>query len=172
MKFLIFLPPKGFRDESAELVKLFFDKWGVKYSVTSYTSNDCVGTHGATYKTDIHTSKVLSTDYDGIVFIDGEGVDIYKLYDYRPLLDLALKFNNSNKHIVSIDGATKITSRANIVKGKKIATSDKETDRLVTLFHGIPSNNAFELSGNIITIKNSSEIEDSMQKILEHMGVT
>ena len=66
MKFLIFVPPKDFRDESLSIIKLFFDKWGINYKITSYTTSDCVGTHGAIYKTDVHTSHVDSGDYDGI----------------------------------------------------------------------------------------------------------
>jgi hypothetical protein len=171
MRFLIFVPPKEFRDESVSLVKLFFDKWGIDYSVSSYTSSDCVGSHGAVYKPDINTSRVSSEDYNGIVLIDGNGIDLYKLYDYRPLLDLLLRFNNAKKFIVGIDNAVKIPARANIVKDRPVATDDKETIRLVKLFHGVPSANVLELSGNLITIKKASDVEDSMPKVLEHIGV-
>ena len=34
MRFLIFIPPKDFRDESLSMVKLFFDKWGIRYMIT------------------------------------------------------------------------------------------------------------------------------------------
>ena len=170
-RFLIFIPPKEFRDESISLIKLFFDKWDVKYDITSYTSNICTGTHGATYTPDIHTGKVAWEEYDGIVLIDGAGVESYKLYDYRPLLDLLLRFNNAKKFIVGIDNAVKIPARANIVKDRPVATDDKETIRLVKLFHGVPSANVLELSGNLITIKKASDVEDSMPKVLEHIGV-
>jgi len=172
-RFLIFIPPKEFRDESISLIKLFFDKWDVKYDITSYTSNICTGTHGATYTPDIHTGKVAWEEYDGIVLIDGAGVESYKLYDYRPLLDLMLNFNNAKRFIIGIDGSAKIPARANIIKDKKVAfaANDKETMRLVTLFHGTPSENELELSGNLITIKSSSDLEETMPKVLEHMGV-
>jgi len=173
MKFLIFIPPKDFKDESLSLIRLFFDKWDVKYDISSYTSSDCVGMHGAVTTPKIHTGRVSHAEYNGIVLIYGNGVDSYKLYDYRPLLDLMLNFESSKKFIIGVNGSAKIPARANIVKNKNIAMSsdDKETLRLVTLFHGIPSEKDFELAGNLITIKSSGHIENSMQKILEHIGV-
>lgn len=174
MRFLIIIPPKDFRDESISLIKLFFDKWGIPYSLSSYTSGKCTGIHGAVYSPDVHAARISSSEYDGIVLIDGRGVDAYKLYDYRPLLDLMIKFNRSEKYIISVDNAAKIPARANIIRDKRISfsTEDRETMRLVNLFHGIPSNNEYETSGNLISIRESKDIEDSMVKILEYMGVT
>jgi hypothetical protein len=171
MRLLIFIPPKNFRDESIALTKLFFDKWGIKYRITSYTNGECVGSHGAVYHPDLNASKAYLEEYDGIVLIDGEGVDQYKLYDYRPLLDMLILLNRSNKYIISIGNSAKIPARANIIKGAKIATDDKEAERLAILFHGIPSDKGYEINHNrIITIKNYGELEESMQKILEYMG--
>ncbi|MDE1870699.1 MAG: DJ-1/PfpI family protein [Candidatus Micrarchaeota archaeon] len=174
MRFLIIITPKDFRDESVSLIKLFFDKWGIQYSISSYTSNRCTGIHGAVYTPDIHASKISPSEYDGIVLIDGTGIESYKLYDYRPLLDLMIGFNNSRKYIMSVNNAAKIPARANIIKNKRVSfsTDDRETLRLVNLFHGIPSDNEYEISGNLITIRKSSDIEESMLKILESMGVT
>lgn len=174
MKLAIFLPPRDFKDESASMIKLFLDKWGVKYDITSYTSKDCIGSHGAVYRPTINTGKVSSSEYGGIILVDGNGVESYKLYDYRPLLDLVMNFNNARKYIVGIDNVVKILARANIIKDRKVATDgkDKEELRLITLFRGIPSENGLEVAGNLITVKDSSMIEESMQAILEHIGVT
>jgi deglycase len=172
MRFLIFIPPKDFRDESISIVKLFFDKWGIQYKTTSYTSGNCVGSHGAVCRPDIHTSKVSPDEYDGIVLIDGNGIESYKLYDYRPLLDLVLKFNNARRYIITINNAAKIPARANIVRDRRISTDDDEAVRLINLFHGVPSSNGLELAGNLISIKNSSDIEEYMPKIFEHMGIS
>ncbi len=165
------MPPKGFRDESMSMLKLFFDKWGIKYDITSYTNNDCIGSHGAVYTPAFNTGKATTYGYDGIVLIDGEGIDAYKLFDYRPLLDLMMLFNQNSKFILGIGNASKIPARANIIKDKRLCAADSETRRLVALFHGKPSDEPFELAGNVITIKDSRSIEDSMQRILQHMGV-
>jgi hypothetical protein len=171
MKFLIFIPPKNFRDESIALVKLFFDKYGVRYRITGYNTGECVGTHGAVYVPDLNASKAYLDEYDGIVLIDGEGNDEYKIYDYRPLLDMLLLLNQKKRYIISIGNSAKIPARANIIKDAKIATDDKEAKRLAILFHGVPSDSSYEINSNrIITIRNYGELEESMQRILEHIG--
>ena len=170
MRFLIFIPPKDFRDESLSMVKLFFDKWGIRYMVTSYTSSDCMGLHGAVVRPDINTSKVNYEEYDGIVLVDGSGSDEYKLQDYRPLLDLMLLFDQKKRYMISINNTAKIPARANIVNNAKIATDDEESIRLVRLFHGVPSEKPFEMNGNLITIRNSKDVEEAMQVILERIG--
>lgn len=170
MRFLIFIPPKDFRDESLSLIRLFLDKWGIRYMITSYTQSPCVGSHGAVIRPDINTSRVNADEYDGIVLIDGSGIEEYKLYDYRPLLDLMLMFNNRKGFIISISNTAKIPARANVVKDLSIATDDEESKRLVRLFHGVPSEKPYEINGNIIAIKNYGEIEESMQVILDRIG--
>ena len=172
MKFLIFIPPKDFRDESLSLVKLFFDKWGIRYDITSYSHRECVGTHGAAIMPDVHTSSINRHLYDGIVLIDGKGIDTYKIPEYRPLLDILFLFNENKKSIISINNAVKIPAKANIIRGKKIAadTTDPETKRFVILFHGELSDSRYELAGNMITVRKSEDIEDSMPHILEHIG--
>jgi hypothetical protein len=171
MKVLIFIPPKDFRDESISLIKLFFDKWDVEYRITSYTNSECTGAHGAIYRPTVHTGQVNSQDYDGIVLIDGNGIESFKLYDYRPLLDLVTNLNNSKKFIIAVNIAARIPARANIVKDKKISADDKETIRLINLFHGIPSDKDCEIAGNLITLKDGRAIEEEFPKILQQMGV-
>lgn len=172
MKFLIFIPPNDFRDESLSTIKMFFDRWSVGYQVTSYSTKECVGSHGATLMPDINTNKVEPSGYDGIILIDGDGVDKYKLQDFRPLLDVALKFNNSKKYIGAVGNAVKVLAKANIIKGKKMAVpNDAEVKRMVLLFHGIPSEKNMEIDGNIITISNSRALEEVLNPILEHIGV-
>ena len=172
MKFLIFIPPKDFKDESVSAVKMFFDRWGVNYQITSYSSKECVGYHGAVYTPDINTNKVDTTDYDGIMLIDGSGIDSYKLSEFRPLLDLMLRFNSSKKYIGAIGNAIKIVARANIIKDKKISMpSDEDAKRNIILFHGIPSEEPIEMEGNIATIRDARSLEGPLQLFLERIGV-
>ncbi len=172
MKILILLPPKDFRDESMASIKLFLDKWSVSYEVATYGLKDCVGSHGAIYKTNIDANKVGTQDYNAIFLVDGEGVETFKLYDYRPLLDLIVKFNMHGKIIGAIGNAQKILARANIIKDKKMAIpQDEETKRLVMLFRGVPSENEFEISGNLFTVRSQIQLQSGMQGILSYLGV-
>ena len=173
MKFLIFITPHEFRDESLSTVRLFLDKWNIGYSISSYSNKDCIGSHGAVCKVDMNTGKAVADDFDGIILIDGKGIEAYKIYDFRPLLDLLMKFNDRKKTIIAIENTLKIPARANIVKGRKIAMlDDEEAKRLVQLFHGVLSEEKMEISGNLISIGDHRELESSMQTVLEHLGVT
>ncbi len=172
MHMLIFLPPTDFHDESLSMLRLFFDRWEIKYSITSYTSKQCTGKHGATVKPDIHTAAVDSTQYDGIVFIDGDSIDSAKLYDFRPLLDLTMLFDRNGKQIWAIGNSVKILARANVIKGKKVAVpKNEESVRLVSLFHGEPSSSEFEISGNIVTINPGANMESSINSIFEKLNI-
>lgn len=172
MKFLVFIAPNEFKDETVAMVRTFFKKWGIGFQITSYSNKDCVGYHGAVYKPDINTAKVKPGDYDGIFLVDGNGVDNYRLYEYRPLLDLIMQMNNASKYVCGVDNAIKIIARANIVKDKKIAMpADEETKRLVQLFHGVPTDNGIEPSKNIITIGSSRNLDSTLQEMLNYIGV-
>ncbi len=173
MRFLVVIPPKDFRDESLSLMTLFLKKWGVDYDISSYTSSDCVGMHGAVSRPAVHAARVSTKDYGGIVVIDGSGIDSYKLFDYRPLLDLMIKFNDSGKYVIGIGNAVKVQARANIINGRPAAIppSDVETKRLVMLFHGVPSDKPFVIADNLITIRDSASMEEAMPEVLDRMRV-
>jgi putative intracellular protease/amidase len=171
MKFVLFVPQKDFKDETVSLVKLIFNKWGIQCDIASYGRSN-TGMHGAVYKTEVPAANIITKDYDGIILADGKGIDDQKIYEYRPLLDILIRFNDSNKPIIAVGNATKIPARANLVRDKKIVVSDEDTKRLTMLFYGIPSNNDFEISGNIITLRNSRALENSAETLLQHMGVS
>ncbi len=128
MKFLIFIPPNDFRDESVSTFKMFFDRWSIESQISSYSTKECQGAHGAIYKPDINTNRAEPRNYDGIVLIDGPGIETYKLYEFRPFFDVLAKFNASKKYIFAVANAQRVLAKANLVKGKKMAApEDQET---------------------------------------------
>lgn len=170
MKFLVFVAPHNFRDETISMLKMFFERWGIQYTITSYANKDCIGAHGAVCKPGINTGKVLPSEYDGIVLVDGDGIEDYKLFEYRPLLDLLLQFNGNGKYVAAFNNAIKVVARANIIKDKKISLPrDPEAKRMVLLFKGVPSNKPVEVSGNIITM-NGTSLEAPIQEMLAQLG--
>ena len=172
MRFLIFLAPKDFHDETLKMLRLFFDRWNVEYQITSYSKSECRGRHGEVVKPDINTGMVLASEYDGIVLVGGAGIDAYKLFDFRPLLDLLLQFNVAHKQIVAVDSAVKVVARANIIKGKNISTPEnEETKRLVLLFHGVPTQNNIEFADNIITIRDPASMDETLDEMISRLGV-
>ncbi|EQD64949.1 intracellular protease, PfpI family [mine drainage metagenome] len=171
MKMLIFIAPNDYKEETLEKLKLIFGKRDVKYAVSSYSKKECIGYHGAVCMPDVNTNTVSSNDYDGFVIVDGKGIDSYKLYDFRPLLDLILKFNASKKQVCAIGNSVKVLARANIIKDMKISTPDEEeAKRLVLLFHGIPTQEAYEINENISTIRDSGNMDSAIIEILSRAG--
>lgn len=172
MKMLIFIAPNDYKDETLEKIKLILGKRDVKYAVSSYSKKECIGYHGAVCMPDVNTNSVSVADYDGLIIADGKGMDTYKLYDFRPLLDLVLKFSASKKQVCAIGNSVKVLARANVVKGMKVATPDgEESKRLVLLFHGIPTQEEYEINENISSIRDSSRIDNGILEILSRAGV-
>jgi protease I len=172
MRFLIFLAPKDFHDETFKMLRLFFDRWNVEYKITSYSKTECHGRHGEVVKPDINAGVVVPSEYDGIVLVGGSGIDSYKLFDFRPLLDLLMQFNAAHKRIIAVDSAIKVVARANIIKGKGISTPEnEETKRLVLLFHGIPTQNNIEFADNIVTIRDPASMEETLDEMISKLGI-
>ncbi len=171
MNFAVFVPPREFKDESLSAVRLFLDKWGVKYSIASYGNRDCTGYHGSVCKKDMDALKINPMDYDGIIIVDGVGIDSTKLYEFRPLLDTVMLFSSSGKRVIALGNAVKILARANIIKNRRIAVRDAEAKRLVILFHGVPTEEPIEISDGLITIDSRIDVEGSMKKMLGSMGI-
>ena len=170
MRFLVFVPSEKFKDESLSKVRMFLDRWGEDYKIFSY-ARVCKGYHGAICKADICASPVSVEDYDGIIMIDGRGIDANRTYEYRPLLDMVTQFAAEGKLVVAINNAVKIIARTNTVKGRKIAVMKvKELGEFVSLFRGVPSGNPIEFSGNTITINDSeSRLEESLDKMFKRL---
>lgn len=172
MRILIFIAPNDFRDETLNMAKLFFDKWGVEYKTTSFSKKECKGYHGSICFPDVNTNVVKPDEFDGILIVDGSGIEKYELYDYRPLLDIVYNMSRMGKFVAAVGNGIKIVARANIIKDRKIAMpNDEETKKLVILFHGVPSEKSIEVSGNIYTIKDSDNLETTMPYMLQRLGV-
>jgi putative intracellular protease/amidase len=115
---------------------------------------------------------VKPDEFDGILIVDGSGIEKYELYDYRPLLDIVYNMSRMGKFVAAVGNGIKIVARANIIKDRKIAMpNDEETKKLVILFHGVPSEKSIEVSGNIYTIKDSDNLETTMPYMLQRLGV-
>jgi putative intracellular protease/amidase len=171
MKVAMLIAPKDFKDESVSKAKLMLEKWGIGVTITSYSTRDCVGYHGAVYRPDMNAARIDPNEFDAIILIDGKGVDDYKLYDFRPLLDTVKLFQMKGKPIAAINNAIKIIARANIITNIKIAMpKDEESRRLITLYHGTPSRNEMEDEKNILTLSNSDKVYDFADMIVTKLG--
>lgn len=171
MKIAMLIAPKNFKDESVSKAKLMLEKWGIEVTITSYSTHDCIGYHGAVYTPDLNAGRLNANDFDALLLIDGAGVDDYKLYDFRQLLDTVKLFQMKNKPIAAINNAIKIIARANIITNVKVAMpKDEESRRLIILYHGTPSKSEIEDDKGILTLSNPDKIIDFADLIIQRLG--
>ncbi len=171
MRIALLLAPKNFKDESVSKAKLMLEKWDIEVVITSYSTHDLVGLHGAVYKPMINAAKINADDFDAIILVDGKGVDEYKLYDFRPLLDTVKMFQMKKKPIAAIGNAIKIVARANIIQNTKIAMPrDDDTQRLIMLYHGTPSKSEMDDDKGILTLSNPDKVYDFTDMLLAKIG--
>ncbi len=171
MKVALVIAPRGFKDESVNAATELFKKWDVEAVVASFTSNECIGYHGSTCKPDMNVGKIDASQFDAIVLIDGPGVDQYKLYDVRPLLDIVKIFANNRKLIAGMNNSIKIIARANVIANTKLSVpSDDDTRRLIELYKGVPTGKSVEFDNNVLTMSDPDRAYEFMDLLLEKLG--
>lgn len=172
MRVAIVIAPRDFRDETVAKAKEMFEKWKVEPVIASYTLKECIGQHGAAYKPAMKVQDVRAGDFDAIFFVDGSGVDSFKLYDQFQLLDIVRSFSSSGKVVAGVNNAVKIIARSNIVSGKKVSIpKDAETERFVRLYRGVVSQEAMECGTNVMSLNDDSRTEEFVGAILDKLGV-
>jgi putative intracellular protease/amidase len=171
MRIAILVPPRDFKDETLSRLKPMLEKWGVKPVISSYSTHELVGYHGAVYKTELNAAHLAPEDFDALVIADGPGVDEYKLYDFRNLLDTVKLFSMRGKLIAAVGNGIKVIARANIIAKVKISRpADEETRRLVALYHGIESKEQVQFDSNILTLGNTEGTLAFADALLYRLG--
>ena len=171
MRVVMLIPPKDFRDESVSSIKNMLEKWGVEVVLASYSKKECVGSHGAVYSRFLNAGHIKGNDFDAIILIDGQGVDSYKLYDFRPLLEVVSSFANRGKIVAGINNAIKIIARSNVISEIKVAApKDPSTRDVIRLYHGKASENYLEDQKNIITLSDPEKIDYFSDLLLKRLG--
>ena len=171
MRVALVIAPRGFKDESVAAARELFKKWGIETVIASFTSGECTGYHGATCKPDMNVGRIDAAQFDAILLIDGPGVDQYKLYDVRPLLDIVKIFSNNKKLIAGMNNAVKIIARANVIANTRLAVPEEDDAvRLVELYKGLPSNKPIEFDNNVLTTNDPSQAYQFMDLLLEKLG--
>jgi putative intracellular protease/amidase len=165
------IPPKDFRDESVSSLKNMLEKWGIEVVLASYSKKECVGSHGAVYSKFLNAGHIKSADYDAIILIDGAGIESYKLYDFRPLLETVSSFANTGKMIVGINNGIKIMARANVVSDIRVAAPNNQAIKdMIRLYHGKLSENYLEDQRNIVTLSDPERIDRLSDLLLHRLG--
>ena len=172
MKVAIFIAPSDFKDETVSSARSLLEKWGVEGVITSMTMKECKGYHGAVYKPQINSAYVNPDDFSAILLVDGIGVESYKLYETKQLIDTVKMFYSSGKIVAAVGNAMKILAKASVVLNTKVAApADPETKRIVMLYKGIPSENEVEVQKNVITAGKSDKTSELVGLMLDSLGL-
>jgi putative intracellular protease/amidase len=166
----IIIPPRNFRDETLSLLDLLLAKKDMKKVVASVNLRDCTGYHGASVKPDTTFNELDPARQSAIILADGPGVDSFKLYDYRPLLDIVKQFHDGGKMVVCIGNGIKIAARANILKETKVATINKEADDRVRLYRGVPTKEYLVLDKNVLTLSDPGKVDELVMRLSQALG--
>ncbi|MDE1854986.1 MAG: DJ-1/PfpI family protein [Candidatus Micrarchaeota archaeon] len=160
MKVAILIAPKDFKDETVSQLQLLFGKKDIEAQIVSLTLKTCMGYHGATLKPQIDARSIEAGTFDVLLIADGPGVESLKLYDHRPLLDVVKAFHDNNKKVAGIGNGIRVIARANVIKDTRIAKTDEDTEKLVRLYRGKPSDDFVVTDKNIITASDASNVPD------------
>ncbi len=171
MNVAVLLTPKDFRDETMAKAMELMQKWDIGIFVAGYNKDECVGYHGAVYTPKILASEITTDNFDAMFIPDGAGIETFKLYDQRALLDIVRHFKEKGKVLACVNNAIKVLARANVITNTKIAcVKDAETARLVQLFHGKITASPVESDGNILTSANSENTYELIDLLLDKLG--
>jgi putative intracellular protease/amidase len=160
MKVAILIAPRDFKDETVSHLQLLFGKNDIESQVVSLTTKPCTGYHGAVIKPQADARAMEAGTFDVLLIADGPGVESLKLYDHRPLLDLVKAFRETKKKIAGIGNGVRVVARANIIKDTRIAKTDEETEKLVKLYRGKPTEDFVVSDNGIITASSIDNVAD------------
>lgn len=166
----VIIPPRNFRDETVSMLDLLLSKKDIKKIVASVNQRDCTGFHGAVVKPDATFDGLDPVRISAIILADGPGVDSFKMYDYRPLLDLVKRFHDNKRMVVGIGNGIKVVARSNVLKGTKVASTESETENLVTLYHGVPAKGHLVLDKDVLTLSDPGKIDELVVCLSEALG--
>ncbi|HID11604.1 MAG TPA: hypothetical protein EYP17_09945 [Candidatus Latescibacteria bacterium] len=125
-KVLIVVPPE-FQDREYERVRRLLEAQGAKITVASLYPGQVRGEKGLMAKAEVAVSDVKYYDYDGLVFIGGEGARKF-FFDDEKVLKLAK--DAKYKPMGALSTAVGIFAYAEVLKGKK-ATGSRNLVRMV-----------------------------------------
>jgi len=169
-KVAIIISPRNFRDETVSMLDLLLAKKDIKKVVASVNQKDCKGYHGAVVKPDATFNELDPVRMSAIILADGPGIDSFRMYDYRPLLDVVKLFHDNKRMVVGIGNGIKIVARSNVLRDTKVASTEKETENLVTLYHGVPTKGHLVLDKGVLTLSDPGKIDELVVRLSEALG--
>jgi protease I len=159
---LLILPAKDFNEQEYLIILNALERAPVKVFIASDAYALCSGSNGLKVKNDIQFYNIHESNFNGVIFIGGNGVREY--WNNRQLQTIAKKFHNSRKPVGAICGAPIILAKAGIVSECATCYPDdrKELEREGIEYKDSP----VVINNNVITAKDPSSASDFIKIFL------
>jgi len=166
-KVLFILPHQNFRDKEYSWIVERLDEAGIVHEVASSHTSEAQGRFGTIVKPDITISFISSGDYDGFIFVGGEGAKEY--YAHPDIVKLVINIITTHKVVAAIGLAVPILGYSGLLSNRKVTGPDHirpEIENTGAFFTG----RLIEQDGDIITANGpyaTKELAESVVKALE-----
>jgi len=163
-KAVLVIAPKDFRDEELFYTKEELEKKGIKTTIASLKTGECIGKLGGKTNSEITINQISLKDFDAIIFVGGQGASVY--FDNNMALKIAKEFYENKKVVAAICIAPSTLANAGLLKGKKATCFPSESGNLKengSIYTGEP----VTVDGKIITANGPQAARDFGKKIAE-----
>ncbi len=123
-KALLVVAPRNFRDEEYFDTKQVLEERGVSVTTASKSQGEILGMLGRTATADISLDEVNGADYDAVVFIGGNGAQVY--FNDSSAQRIAVTASEAGKTVAAICIAPVILANAGLLRGKRATCWDGE----------------------------------------------
>lgn len=169
-KILFVIAPENFRDEELFETQQVLEIKGAKTEVASTKLGKAKGKMYGEVEIEKLVKDCHSRDYDAVVFVGGNGVEQFKLYEDMEILRLAKEFNSADKPTTAICIGPRILAAAGIIKGKNATCfPDPGSIAMVKRSGAKYSTEHVVRDGNIITADGPKAAQEFGIKIAEIM---
>ena len=169
-KLLICIAPEKFRDEEFNEPTRLLKAAHISYDVASTHVGVAVGMFGTSVTVDVAMRDVNPNDYDGIIFVGGQGTPFVRQDPASQTL--AQTFNQQQKLVAAICWAPTILALAGVLQNRKATVWDGDdvefqmtTSELLAKHQAIFTGEDLTIDGNIITANGPTAAPDFGQAI-------
>lgn len=163
-KVLMIIAAVNFRDEEYLIPYKIFNSYGIKVITASSSLGISRGALGAKVKPDILLNKVQVEDYEGIIFVGGNGSSQY--WNDKTAHHIAQMAVAQDKVLAAICVAPVTLANADVLKNKNATVFFTEVEKLKKKGANHTGQDV-EIDGNIITADGPQSAEKFAQAIVK-----
>lgn len=152
-----------FNETEYSVPRKIFEDNGFSVKVASSLGGKCNSSDGSIVSADLTLSDVNIVDYDAVVFVGGQGAEIY--FNDQVALNLVKEFNYADKLTCAICLAPVILAKAGILKGKNTTVTGSSV-RDLELADAVYTAQSVAKDDNIVTASGPDAAEEFAREIV------